>query len=86
MAEAAIMDAAKAKRVDQAARKMDRALKLLDQARNELNACGAYEDDDMFAATSSLTDALSATSAAFTSTHMAVFTWRQNERMTESRA
>lgn len=71
------MDATKAVGVERAARKMDRALKLLVQARDELNALGAYEDDDLFLATSGLTDAIAETSTAFTSTRMAAYVWLQ---------
>ena len=80
------MDASKVKAVESAAKKMDRALKLLEQARDELNRVGAYEDDDLFNATSNLTDAAAATSTAFTSTHMAAFVWKQAARYPEARS
>lgn len=66
-------DAQKAVKIATAAKKMSRALELLMEARDVLNAAGAYEDDQMFTATSNLTDAISGTSTAYTSIHMAAF-------------
>ena len=67
------MNAQQIKAVERAAYRIDSALKTLTRAREILNAAGAYEHDDMFLASSELTDAIAHTSSAFTATHMAGF-------------
>lgn len=67
-------------RVEAAAKKLLRALKLVDQARSDLNTAGAYENDDLFLASSNLTDAMRMVSAAHTATHMTAFIAKQERR------